>query len=489
MGKGTETPFKTAEEADIALRYLDLSTPPTIETSFAEENDSREANSTRATNQSNRFKVLFLAILLIASLGGVFFLVLRLLSSNRQLVPAQTTDFCDINQCEIASIQERFLFDEQQPVKYAIETSSSWNNALKKSLTGSQDPNNIEEILEVTVKDLNLERQFPRVPVPQLSENLLPAEQRNQLPPRIADLTKDVILQELKIGNLDFALVQFVDGQSELIFEDFDFEVVGFDAIAFLVAFSDTNRPGSFPQRLNGEISLNSIRKIFTGKQEQISTAWQYEPLVRAFDTADSNLQGTNDQAREIQSVIADFKQLAFLSEQEYRQFESLLLRSNNQVSNIYEYLLAEFESQDPADPTITISFDRFSNMFAQCSVYPLAIRQGNTLSSLIIEANGDLITPETDLCDKGRYWANSAAFPITTQSGKQRLDREQAYPLATELAVIYPKCNVEKTEADRPCNAGQAFAQMLQTLEGQYLLQELELIPMVPIEQIRQNL
>ena len=271
--------------------------------------------------------------------------------------------------------------------------------------------------------------------------------------------------------------------------EDFDFEVVGFDAIAFLVAFSDTNRPGSFPQRLNGEISLNSIRKIFTGKQEQISTAWQYEPLVRAFDTADSNLQGTNDQAREIQSVIADFKQLAFLSEQEYRQFESLLLRSNNQVSNIYEYLLAEFESQDPADPTITISFDRFSNMFAQCSVYPLAIRQGNTLSSLIIEANGDLITPETDLCDKGRYWANSAAFPITTQSGKQRLDREQAYPLATELAVIYPKCNVEKTEADRPCNAGQAFAQMLQTLEGQYLLQELELIPMVPIEQIRQNL
>ncbi|NEQ32276.1 MAG: hypothetical protein F6K04_14955 [Leptolyngbya sp. SIO4C5] len=193
------------------------------------------------------------------------------------------------------------------------------------------------------------------------------------------------------------------------------------------------------------------------------------------------------------ESAAAELKATLFENPEQQARFEQWIRLSRAEAltvpedrrNDVYARLLDAFESQ--SDGAIGLGFDRFSNMMGQCSVYPLTIGRRTARFSLLTQANGQPVSPDTDLCgDKGSYWANSAAFPTQEIDDKVRLDDDRAYPFATELAVVYPQCEIETVEAETPCNPGQAFAQMLKTVEGQYLLSEVGLIPVMPIDEIR---
>lgn len=466
LGRGSEPSFKTIGEAEIELKKLDLNTQ--VIRDNPQTNSTTDEIVTEKQNLSvgNAKKFHFLIACFLA-LGGVLFFVFWLL--DNWLKPSPSPIFCPVGECTLRDINDVFVLKGQK-IRYAVETSSSWNQVINSSLSVT-----FEDVLEKKVLGLNLVREFPRVKVPKTLNELIKDEDFQDFSPKVPNLKIERIIQELQAKNLDFALVQLTSKQSELWLEDFDFEVVGFDAIAILVAFSDANRDQNIPNRLNGEITLSQLRKIFVGKSINSSNEIQFEPLVMSVDKKGDNLNISRDKSIAMDSVVEDFKQLAFLPS----------IEMSNQVDNIYEHLLTNFELEDTPSYIIGIGFDRLSNVFSQCSVYPLAIRSGNVVSSLIVESDGHAITPYTDLCyDRGSYWANSDSFPV---NDKQRLDRDNAYPLATELAVVYPKCPVDEVQSEKPCNAGQAFAQMLKTVEGQYLLSEMNLVPIRSMEEIRQ--
>jgi ABC-type phosphate transport system substrate-binding protein len=101
------------------------------------------------------------------------------------------------------------------------------------------------------------------------------------------------------------------------------------------------------------------------------------------------------------------------------------------------------------------------SQVYGQCSVYPLALREdGRQYVQPLVLNTTEAITPATNLCDrKGAYFPNPEVF----QNG--------TYPLAYEIIVIYPQDNSRVP-------VGQKFAELMQTVEGQQLIREAGLVP-----------
>ena len=112
------------------------------------------------------------------------------------------------------------------------------------------------------------------------------------------------------------------------------------------------------------------------------------------------------------------------------------------------------------------IAFGKLSQVFGQCSVYPLALANGNNKAiQPLIQDNRQPIQPTTDLCeDKGAYYPNTEVF----KTGK--------YPLAYPIAIAYLKDNSLPP-------VGEKFADLLRTKEGQTLLKEIGLVPLFQIE------
>jgi hypothetical protein len=111
------------------------------------------------------------------------------------------------------------------------------------------------------------------------------------------------------------------------------------------------------------------------------------------------------------------------------------------------------------------IAFGKLSQVFGQCSVYPLALKEGKTdFVHPLIQDNQQPVNPTTDLCEhKGSYFPNLQVF------------RDNSYPLGYPLGVVYPRDN------SRP-PVGAKFAEMLRTQEGQQLLSRTGLIPLYPL-------
>jgi len=104
------------------------------------------------------------------------------------------------------------------------------------------------------------------------------------------------------------------------------------------------------------------------------------------------------------------------------------------------------------------VSFASISRVFGQCSVYPLAIKEGNNPAvPPLITIDRKAVTPNTDLCnEKGNYTPDYEAF-ITGR-----------YPLDNRRPPV-----------------GDRFAAMMTTAEAQKLLQRAGLIPLqVPSSQ-----
>jgi len=246
---------------------------------------------------------------------------------------------------------------------------------------------------------------------------------------------------------------------------------VAHDGIVFFVAFSDAYRDRNVPRQLNGSISLEQVGRLFRGETTTLKDQRVQLFFPQGNDGADSPTVPEFRQQLRNAGLLTDETEPQF---NQLWQQDRILARQSAADGgrvNVYERMLDAFEAGTTEDPVIGIGFDRLSRVYGQCSVYPLALQVNGRTYAPLVQANDQPITPITDLCgDKGSYWPNAGMFD------------DGNYPFGYELAVVYPNC--ESAPAD--CEAGQVFAEMMTTPEGQYLLSQVGLTPLQPITSLR---
>jgi serine/threonine protein kinase len=277
----------------------------------------------------------------------------------------------------------------------------------------------------------------------------------------------EVALADIRSGKVAFAIAPV--GQP--LPEDLEAHPIAYDALAVFVSFSYPQREQGLPKALKGDISLEQLQGIYRGEVNNWKMLTKSNLPVKPYQSNDTELSA--------------------LFEQRIFSGSDSSLKSVPKSANFFELLrsvLRDFESNQ----TGSIGFAPFSRVFGQCSVYPLAIQAPgqNAIQPVVMknvpepvknDANKkpdpnakktpmpnltvkerDPIDPSTNLCDrKGSYELNANAF------------RSNQYPLAYPIAVIYPRRN------DRPL-VGLKFAEMMRTKEGQELLKQTGLVPMI---------
>ncbi|MEO1559504.1 MAG: substrate-binding domain-containing protein, partial [Cyanobacteria bacterium J06632_19] len=257
---------------------------------------------------------------------------------------------------------------------------------------------------------------------------------------------------------------------------EIDSKEVAYDGLVVFVSFNYSNRKNSLPQSLNGRISFEQLRKLYFGKIHN----WQQKPINAS--NVDVRLYAPDD------NTAVEFFENKVLEAKGFfdKRQKTLTKQSNNFLSSptpsfkpptinkitskyggssfarLLQTVYGEFEDYNLG----AIAFGKLSQVFGQCSVYPLALANGNNKAiQPLIQDNRQPIQPTTDLCeDKGGYYPNTEVF----KTGK--------YPLAYPIAIAYLKDNSLPP-------VGEKFADLLRTKEGQTLLKEIGLVPFYQIE------
>lgn len=317
---------------------------------------------------------------------------------------------------------------------YTAEQQGTWNYTLQqKNLVA--DGKTLEEELE--------KRQ------PKLQLNYQPED------------STQTALEKVRSEETDFALTSLI---TPLPIE-MESQTVAYEGLVVFVAFSYSQRDNSLPQALNGQITFEQLRQLYTGQ----ITNWR-------------ELGGPNLAVRlyipDETEAVRIFEQRVLQDNQTIQSFRKLQRKgeppdtfTNSWVPEIYRFptfkmlrqVIQDFESERAGMGAI--AFGKLSQVFGQCSVYPLALKEGEKNSvHPLIQDNQQPVNPTTDLCDhKGSYFPNLQVF------------RDNTYPLGYPLAVVYPRDN------SRP-PVGAKFAEMLRTQEGQQLLSKTGLIPLYPV-------
>ncbi len=261
---------------------------------------------------------------------------------------------------------------------------------------------------------------------------------RTRFQPRPMPESLTAVQQKLQSGELAFVLG---DSVNDLSGQDLEQTTVAFDGVAVFVAFSDVYRANNIPKRLNGKLTLTQLQKIYMGDDKD------YRPYFSSDQVATNVFRKTlfaNDSGQ-------DFERS--------REFYRLRVDVQAQPINaVFEQVLKSYEANDPH---ISIGFARISQIYGQCSVYPLAIADSNQTTQAFVQDNGKPIEPGLDLCNtKGGYWADADVFA----NGQ--------YPFVYHLSVVYARSNPQSKQA------AEAFIQILKTDEGQCLLSEAGLVP-----------
>lgn len=215
---------------------------------------------------------------------------------------------------------------------------------------------------------------------------------------------------------------------------------IAFDGLAVVVPFSYAERQQGLPQSLRGRLTFDDLSDIYIGQTE----TWREISRTRL----------------PIKRYAPENLEALWIFEQKVLAPVNLARLPDLTVEPTFEMLrsiLQDFEARQLG----SVGFAPLSQVYGQCSVYPLALQAdgGQYVQPLVLNTR-EAITPDTDLCDrKGAYFPNPEVF----QNGD--------YPLAYEILVIYPQDNSRVP-------VGQKFAELMQTLEGQQLIREAGLVP-----------
>jgi serine/threonine protein kinase len=268
------------------------------------------------------------------------------------------------------------------------------------------------------------------------------------------EVSLETAIQKLRSRELDFIVSALPRNTNELgaLKAEFQTETLAYDGLAIFVPFSDFNRPNNLPRSLNGQISFAQLRQLYTGKIKNWRELGGPNIPVKLYMPTDTRLVQLFEQR-----VFANHpEELALFRKLQRETIEQT--ESTQTLRNIF----GDFENDDIG----SIGFDSFSKVFNQCTVYPLAVANENTpaIQAVTISTNNHQpLDPKFDLCDnRGSYWLSPSVFRGNT-----------IYPLMNEIAVIFP-------QDSRAELAGKKFAAMFKTQEGQKLLKEANLVPLM---------
>ncbi|HEY9599400.1 MAG TPA: substrate-binding domain-containing protein, partial [Cyanophyceae cyanobacterium] len=203
------------------------------------------------------------------------------------------------------------------------------------------------------------------------------------------------------------------------------------DALVVFVPFSYAKRENSLPQALQGKISFEQLRQLYTGKitkWNQLDRQFPNLPVKLYIPSEDEAVAIFEQRVLQDSQSIQAFRNLIEQGKPSNQQFTSNLAITQMPTFGMLREIISGFEDNNFG----AISFGTISKVFGQCSVYPLDIIAPNQSPvSPLIHNDGTPVTPQTDLCnDKGNYEPNLDVLMT------------QQYPLAYSLAVVYPRDN-----------------------------------------------
>lgn len=404
---GIEQPFESAEAARMALGQ------------FAIPESSQPTAIVPATSDKpvrKRWLMLLGIFGLLGLLTGAGWLFLRSQASpSINLAKYQQLPFKKLS--DVSGI-------EPGEFKYVSEQDSTWSFVLKQSIRNGT----LGEIL--------------RHPKPDVEASFnLKALQSTTNPQKLPDA--NVLLAQVQQGKADFAITSLIndlpDGLEKV--------QIAYDGLLVFVPF---NKGPTLSKMLDGQISLEQLRQIYTGE----ITNWQ--------ELGGPDLKIVPQMPTEPEAVQL-FQRLVLQDTAAIAQFQSLVT-SPQSTRITQEQGRREFSARRSG----IISFGIFSKTWNQCSGYPLALKTNGNPVQALKRSNSKPITPDVNLCDKANFLNVSLFYPDPSKS------TSHLYPLSYPLYVVYPKDNRQ--------SAGRKFAELLQSQEGQCLLSQVGLVPLQPL-------
>ena len=406
---GLNSSFESAKTAREALRDLSVNSKDERNSFTTEEQQEPQQNK-------KPWKKPVIAISLLAIVFGIGWLVLSLtrkqetaIESDKSLVPYIT----DISEVPEGSFN------------FTTVRSGASNYVFLTKLLQARTTNLIEEI----------ENRLP-----QLSLNHIPSDNKKEA---IAKIDPD---------RVQFAVISSFNGIEG---KNLDGLTIAHDSILVFVPYTSKQRPGGLAAPLEGKITIEQLRSLYTGKIKNWTELGGPDREVKLF-------------VPERPEAIRIFKKLVFKNPNDLATFNNLLERGEIQKLKTFEIIRTIYQDFENKKRIGGIGFGFGSQVFEQCSIYPLALAQsGNRPVQTLIQLDtGEPITPKTNLCVKGSYRFDERVF------------QNQEYPLAFPISVIYSDDNKKEPQY----LIGKKFAQILTTEEGQCLLKEIFLVPLKPL-------
>ena len=278
---------------------------------------------------------------------------------------------------------------------------------------------------------------------------------------RAAPSATDAIAH-IQSGQADYAILPLTDAPLPA---NVTATIIAYDALVPVVAFNYPNRVKGLPDALKGEIGLHQLKEIYTGNVSHwdeiastdlpIKRYWHNDPtLQQIFDT-----RVLNHTIEKASALRYPTPQQSWLSDSQTSIHNHVKDESMPTITML-RWVLQDFENKN----TGSIGIAPLSQVFGQCSVYPLAIRTDRASVSALVFNDGSAIRHKSDLCDrKGSYQPNAEGI------------REQNYPLSYPLAVVYPFDNTRS-------NIGKKLSDLLLTQESQEYLEAAGLVTAYPL-------
>jgi hypothetical protein len=411
---GLEPPFESAEAARQALRQLPSSDP-------TEPDPIAVTTNKRKKWLAKRWLILLLGFLIGLIGAGLWSFFHSQSSAQSSLADYQRLPlkkFADVSGIESGEF------------RYVSEQNGSWSSVLNLPLQNGT----LGEILSRPKSDV--EAHFiwqgqstaePSTAEPSTTEQTTTEAGRSN---------PNALLSLVQQEKADFAITSLADRLPS----DLEKIQVAYDGLLVFVPF---NKGETLPRALNGQISLESLQRLYTGAIEN----WQE---LGGFDLEVVLHAPTEPEAM--------------------RQFEAIVLQDDPQIIAQFRQNVSQYETRETLEQgrrafaegrAGIISFGLISRVWNQCGGYPLALRTNGNPVQVLRRSNGQPITPDINLCDKANHL-------------NVNLFQTNQYPLGYPLFVVYPK--------DNRRSAGRKFAELLTTQEGQCSLSQVGLVPLQPV-------
>ena len=404
---GIDPPFVSAEAARAAL----LTMPPEPTLSQWEHRET-EFIPAKPAWYKRVIPILTVAAILTA-LGGIGWLLLKSLQSSYANTPFSPCCFDEIDAVPMGDYS------------YAIPAAAYWYPLFRAAAESSPET------------------------LPPLFDQLQTLHPDLALVPYVTGSVESAIAS-IQSGQTDFAIVPL----TEPLPADITSTIIAYDSLVPMVAFNYPDRTNGLPNALNGKITLSELQQLYTGEINNWQQLNTFDLEVKRYWADDPTVQ------RLVSRQIFDASQ-----ESETTGSSSFISSSINTPDALPTLTMLRWILQDFENTAMgSIGIAPLSQVFGQCSVYPLALTEQRRSVAPLVFRNGAAIGPGDDLCDrKGRYHPNAPAL------------RSGAYPLAYPLAVIYPFDNSRSP-------IGKKIAELLLTQESQTYLMALGMVSAYPL-------